>query len=165
VFHLAPFVPRANLLLATGHAGEASAFLDQFAKQADGPGVMTKAGMDYVIARSETALALGRLEEARRLAGEARRKIEASSSRGYLKMLESRMLLIEGRTLLAGERPAEALPLLERSVALGREVYDPERSLQLAKADLAMSESLARLGQAQRAQALRAQAKVIRFRH
>src|SRR5262249_10165484 len=99
VFHLCPFVPRVNLLLATGHAREAAAFLDQFAKQADGPGVMTKAGMDYAVSRSETALALGHLQEAHRLAGEVRTKIEASGSRGYLKMLESRILLIESRTL------------------------------------------------------------------
>ena len=140
------FAPRAGLLLAKHRAQDAADLLDGFAAKADGPGVMTRAGMEYMIARAETALALSRFEDARKLAAEARVKIEINTSRDYLKLLECRVLLLEGRALLGADRPAQAQPLLERAATLGSAVYDPGRSRAFAAIHRSLEESLARSG-------------------
>jgi hypothetical protein len=82
-----------------------------------------------------------------------------------MKRLESVAALTQGKVLVHSSRPDKALPLLERSVALGAEVYDPERSLALADAQLAFGECLARLGNTDRARALLAHAKRIHAAH
>jgi eukaryotic-like serine/threonine-protein kinase len=164
-FTLQSFVPRANLLNARGRAEEAKQMLKQFASWAGDRAKVSSTRLSFKLTQAETELALGSYDEAIRDAEEVRRVVENNPSRGYMKRLESVAALTQGKGLVHSSRPDEALPLLERSVALGAEVYDPERSLALADAQLAFGECLARLGNTGRARALLARAKRIHAAH
>jgi hypothetical protein len=67
--------------------------------------------------------------------------------------------------LLRLHRPADALPLLSRAVALGTELYDHERSPALADAQIALANCLLDLDERAKAHALLAQAKAIHANH
>jgi tetratricopeptide (TPR) repeat protein len=159
------FAPRARMLLAQGRAREAWDFLNQFVQKDDGPAVMTRGGVEYAVVRCEATLALSLFDDARRIAAEARSKIENSTSRSYLKPFEARIALADGRALLLTGRVVEALPVLEHAVTLGRQVFDPERSLVLADMEVTLADCLARLGNTDRARALLVQAKRMHSAH
>jgi hypothetical protein len=91
-------------------------------------------------------LGAGHIEAARKQAEQAIASLERDRSRPYLSEVEAQATQVLGLALLRQGEIASAQPLLERSLALHKTVYDPERSLAVADALLA-------LGQAQHAQA------------
>ena len=99
---------------------------------------MSSARMPFALARASTELALSRYDRAIETAAVVRRAVEESASRAYLKRYESMAALTEGKALAALKRAPEALPLLERAVALGSEIYDQETSVALADARAAL---------------------------
>lgn len=70
-------------------------------------------------------------------------------------------MLAEGKGLLLLHRSADALPLLQRAVALSSELYDRERSPAVADAQIALADCLMALGKRIQIRALLAQAKAI----
>lgn len=56
-------------------------------------------------------------------------------------------MLAEGKGLLLLHRSADALPLLQRAVALSSELYDRERSLALTDPQIALADCFIDLGE------------------
>ena len=71
----------------------------------------------------------------------------------------------EGKSLLLTRHASDALPLLQRAVQLGAEVYDPGRSPALADSQIALAKCLAELGHRDQARVLLVQAKAIHSTH
>jgi eukaryotic-like serine/threonine-protein kinase len=153
---------RSRLLVATGHVEDARATLESIPKPS---GLSTFAALDRTLAESEIALADGRTDEAIQYAGEMRRWLEASSMRSYFKRYEAPAALDEGKGLLLAGRTPEALPLLQRAVQLGSQIYDPDQSPQLADSQIALGTCLVNLGRRDEARALLTRAKAIHATH
>jgi serine/threonine protein kinase len=154
------FVPRTDLLIATGRAAEAARMLDGFAARA-GAGDMSSARLPFALSRAGVELARGDYDRAIQMAAEVRSPVENSASRAYLKRYELAAALVEGKALVGAGRAAEALRLLETAAALGAEIYDPETSPDLATVQAALGDCLARLGDVARARAFLTQARRI----
>jgi hypothetical protein len=152
---------KAKLLLATGKANEAMSALQQIPEKADSRGKITYSWLNVSLARSEVDLVLGQPAAAIEQAELVRKRIVESGLAPYFKRWEAQAELLEGQGLLLTGHPADALPLLERSVQLGSEVYDPQRSLQLAASQIALASCLVDLGRGDQAPALAAQARAI----
>jgi len=103
--------------------------------------------------RAEVALARGDGETAARLSAQVIQEISGSTQRDYLKALESRSALAEGRADLLRLHPSEALPLLQRAVELRESMLDPI-SPALAAAQVALAECYLDLGDSARAETL-----------
>jgi hypothetical protein len=110
-------------------------------------------------------LALGRPGAAIEQAREVQERIQGSGVGPYLKRWEAQAALVEGKGLLLTQRAPDALPQLQRAVLLGSEVYDPERSPDLAGSQVALASCLIELGHRDQARALLAQAKAIHSTH
>ena len=66
--------------------------------------------------------------------------------------------LVSGKADLLAGRANDALPLLARALELGREHYDPDRSLRYAAAQIAMAECMLDLGRSAESRELFAKA-------
>ncbi|HKV79121.1 MAG TPA: protein kinase [Candidatus Sulfotelmatobacter sp.] len=146
---------RAHLLIATGRVNEADSALNAFHPSAPAPGAMALDALKVSASRAEIALARQDGETAARLSAQVVQEISGSTQRDYLKALEARASLVEGRSDLLRLRPSEALPLLERAVELRQSVFDPI-SPALAAAQIALAECYLDLGDSPRAETLAA---------
>jgi hypothetical protein len=72
--------------------------------------------------------------------------IVASANRAWVRQDEARTALVLGRAIMAQGHVARALPILIHAVDLHRAEYDPEQSLQLARALRALSSAQKSLG-------------------
>ena len=149
---------RARLLIATGHANEADAALDAFHPAAPLPGTLGIDSLRIDVSRADNALACGDYETARGLSAKVMQTLSASPARDYMKSLEARAALIEGRAYLAVGRSADALPLLQRSFELRQSTLD-SISPTLALTQVALAECYLDLGNREQAQALAANAR------
>jgi serine/threonine-protein kinase len=156
---------RAGLLVATGKADEAAQALQEFSM---GPVVSSKisyAWLDVTLARAEVDVARNRPDMAIEQAREVRRRTEGSGLGTYFKRREAQAALLEGKGLLLTQHAPEALPLLQRGVQLGSNVYDPDRSPILADSQIALARSLLDLGGGDEARGFLARAKAIHATH
>jgi serine/threonine-protein kinase len=158
-------VTQIRLLIATGRATEAETVLRNFPAETNPNSPLSFRRLDFSLATGAVALAVGRYEDAIRSARELRTRLEASSQRLYFKRFEAPAALQEGKGLLLTHHPAEALPLLQRAVQLGSEVYDPHQSPALADSKIALAKCLLTLGRRDQTRALLAQAKAIHSTH
>ena len=85
--------------------------------------------------------------------------------RPYFKRYEAPAALDEGKGLLLAGRAPEALPLLQRAVQLGSQIYDVDQSPQLADSQIALATCLFNLGRRDEARALLIRAKAIHATH
>jgi len=159
------FVPRTNLLIADGRAEEAVRMLDGFASRSGSSGEMSSTRMPFALARADTELVLGHYARAIEAAATVRGVVGHSSSRTHLKRYESVAALTEGKALVGSGQPVQALPLLERAAYLASETYEPETSLALADAQVALADCQARMGNLAEAQRLMANVRSIHSRH
>jgi tetratricopeptide (TPR) repeat protein len=149
---------RARLLIATGHASDADPVLQPFHSATPLPGALDIDSLLIENLRSEIALARGDPETAGRLAGHVVQVLSASSARDYMKSLDARASLVQGRSYLQLGRPTEALPLLQRSVELRQSAVEPVSPL-LASAQIALAECYLSVGNRDQAQAMALTAK------
>ncbi len=149
---------RARLLIATGHANEADAALGSFHPAAPLPGALDIDSLRIEVLRAENALARADAEAAVAPAGHVVQVLSSSAARDYMKSLEARAALVEGRAYLRLDRSAEALPLLQRSVQLRQSTLEPISPL-LASAQIALAECYLALGNREQAQTLAANSK------
>jgi tetratricopeptide (TPR) repeat protein len=156
---------RTDLLLATGKVADAAKVLDGFSMKEPTPGMLSLTWVRGLVARSSVELLGQRPQNAVDEASRVRKVIEQSPSRAYFKTYEAQAALAEGKGLMGQNRPADALPLLKRAVALGSEVYDHDRSPALAGAQVELAECLIDQREPAQARALLAQAKVIYAYH
>jgi tetratricopeptide (TPR) repeat protein len=91
--------------------------------------------------------------------------VESSPSRKYFKNYEAQASLGEGKGLLLTHHAPEALPLLQRAVQLGEEVYDRSCSPALADSQIALAKCLLDLGRRDQARTLLSRAKEIHSTH
>ena len=156
---------RARLLLATGKAEEASQVLRAIPAQAGANGQLTYPWLGVSVGQADADLERNRPQDAILLAREVQRRIHESGLRPYFKGWTAQAALEEGKGLLLTRHAAEALPILQRAVQLGSEVYDPERSPALADSQIALAKCQLALGHRDQARALLAQAKAIHSTH
>ncbi|MBZ5719796.1 MAG: protein kinase [Acidobacteriia bacterium] len=149
---------RARLLIATGRVNDADSALNAFHPSAPAPGAMALDALKVLASRAEIALARGDGESAARLSAQVVQEISGSAQRDYLKALEARAALVEGRADLLRLHPSEALPLLQRAVELRQSMLDPI-SPALAAAQIALAECYLKLGDSEKAIALSSAAK------
>jgi serine/threonine-protein kinase len=155
----------AELLIATGKADEAATALQQVPMDSPGPGKMSYVWLDQSLARAEADLACKRPAGAIERARDVRTRIGESGLADYFKRWEAQAALLEGKGLLLEGHVSEALPMLERAVELGGEVYDRDRSPLLAESQIALAWCLAESGRTDGARALLSQAKAIHATH
>jgi len=149
---------RARLLIATGRASEADSALDAFHAVTPPAGALELDTLKVQASRAENALARNDLDAASRLAGQVIHDLSASSARDYLKWLEARAALVQGRADLQLGKPSDALPLLQRVVDLRRAIADPVSPL-LALAEVKLAECYLDLGDTTKARDLAETAK------
>lgn len=158
-------VATAKFLTATGKADEAVRVLEGVPMEPEVVSQLSYPWLDTSIARAEAELAREQTGAAIDRAREVRRRIEASGLTVFFKRWVAETTLIEGQGLLREKRPADALPLLERAVQLGYEVYDPDRSPALADSQIALASCLMELRRGDQARTLLAQARSIHANH
>jgi hypothetical protein len=117
------------------------------------------------LAAAEAHLALGELAQARELAGGVYERVAASAQRGYLVAYEAQAALAFGRALRQTGAPAEAQAYLQAAVKLRSSVTDPEASLPLADAQIALAHCLLDLRRASEARVWTARARAIHAVH
>ncbi len=155
----------AEFQMATGKAEEAAKLLTEFPLDPAAQGKLSYDWLDISLARAEANLARNRPQEAIEQARAVQSRIEASGLGPYFKRWEAEAALQEGKALLLSRRPLEALPLLQRAVRLGSDVYDPDRSPRLAASEIALAQDLVALDRRAEALALLARAKAIHATH
>jgi len=144
---------RARLLIATGRAAQADAALDAFHSATPPPGALELDTLKVEVSRAENALARNDLGAASRLSRQVIRELSTSSARDYLKWLEARAALVQGRADLRLGKPSDALPLLLRAVDLRHAITDPV-SPSLALAQVALAQCYLDLGDSAKAKDL-----------
>ena len=155
---------RAELALATAGKEELARVLARLPGEA-GPTRPSPTSLGILVERARLALVTSRPQEAIAIGGRARRAIEASPLRPYLKIHEAGAALVEGEGMLADGRPSDALPLLSRAVDLASALYDRGRSPLLADAQIALAECYLDLRQPTDAKPLLAQALAVQATH
>lgn len=148
---------RARLLIAIGRADEADSALAAFHPAAPLPGALDIDSLRIEVLRADNALARGDAEAAARLAAQAVQTISASPDRDYMKSLEARAALVQGRAYQELRRSAEALPLLQRSMELRQSTVEPISPV-LALTQIAVADCYLDLGNREQAQPLAATA-------
>lgn len=116
---------RARLLIDTGRANEANLVLDSFHPAPAAEGTFSLDALKLALSKAELALALQDSDTAAHLAALADQQLTSSMARSYLKGLEARAALIEGRAYLLRGRPSDALPLFQRALELRQNIMDP----------------------------------------
>jgi eukaryotic-like serine/threonine-protein kinase len=149
---------RAWLLVVAGRASEAESALEAFHPSAPETDAASLDSLRLLTAKAEIALARGDADTTARLAEQADRAISGLAARAYLKHVEARAALAEGRAELIRRHPNEALPLLQRSVDLRESILDPSSAL-LAEAQIALADCYLDLGDPNRARELADRAK------
>jgi hypothetical protein len=155
----------ARFQMAIGKAEEAAKTLAEFPLDPDVQGKLSYEWLDISLARAEVSLARNRPLEAMEEARAVKSWIEASRRGPYFKRWEAEAARQEGKALLLSHRPREALPLLQRALQLGLDVYDPHRSPSLAAAEIALAHDLVMLDHRSEALPLLARAKAIHAAH
>jgi len=141
---------RARLLIATGRAREADSALDAFHPPTAVPGAVEMDSLKVHLSRAENALARGENELAARLAHEVLLELSTTNARDYLKWLEARGALVEGRAKLQLGRPRDALPLLQRAVELRKSTVEAVSPV-LAMAQIGLADCYLTLGDSTKA--------------
>jgi serine/threonine protein kinase len=144
---------RARYLMITGQLNEAESALGRFHPSAPAEGALPVDALRLQTVKGDVALARNDAASAGRLAGQVIEELAGSPVRDYLKSLEARATLIQGRADLELGRASEALPILQRSLELREAVMDPI-SPSLAAGQVALAECYVDLGEPQRARAL-----------
>ncbi len=149
---------RAWLLVAAGRASEAESALDAFHPSVLETGAPSLDSLKLLITKAEIALVRGDADATAKLAEQVDRAISGLTVRAYLKAVEARAALVEGRAELLRRHPTEALPLLQRSVELRENILDPS-SAALAEAQIALADCYRDLGDPEHARELAARAR------
>jgi serine/threonine-protein kinase len=158
-------ITRAKFLVATGKADEAAKALQQLPLKSEASDKISYDWLDVSLARAEVELARNLPEAAIEQASEVRNRIAGSGLGTYFKRWQAEAALLEGKGLLLTRHATEALPMLQRAVQIGSDVYDPNRSLELADAQIALAKCLLTLGRRDQARELGALAKAIHATH
>jgi hypothetical protein len=120
--------------------------------------------LEELTLRSEISLSLGDFSAARSLAAEVRALIASSPNRPWLALWEARAALAEGKATLQGGNAHEALPPLERALALRSGLLDAE-SPAIAEGEIALSNCYLELHERKKASALLVRAEAIHRQH
>jgi eukaryotic-like serine/threonine-protein kinase len=144
---------RARYLMITGRANEAESVADNFHPHAPAEGALPADALRLQTLQADLALDRGDADTAARLAAQVIQQVAASPAREYLKPLEARATLVQGRADLKLGRASEALPLLQRSVELRAAIVELI-SPGLAVGQIALAECYLDLGESARAIAL-----------
>ncbi|MGA2597414.1 MAG: serine/threonine-protein kinase [Bryobacteraceae bacterium] len=155
---------RAHLLRLTGRNDEALRVLADYQDIPVPAGRVSRSHLEKSTTLSEIRLSAGDFGAARALAKETLTTITNSPNRPYLAMWEARAALVSGRADLSDRKAHEALPLLERAVAIRTDLLDPA-SPALADAEIALSNCYLDLGRRKEASTLLVRAEAIHRLH
>lgn len=155
---------RIRLALAEGHPETARSLLNELFVDADETLGISFTLIDHSLFEADIELAEGRSLDAAELARRVRGKLESSGLVAHLPFYAMRADLVEGEAALQDQRPAVALPLLQRTLAQ-REKILAASSARIAEAKVALAECHLALGNVDEARALAAQATAIHALH
>ena len=148
---------RAKLQIRRGDFDGAAASVAKL--PAGGAATMVSMSADNL--RADLALARGKDDEARAVAERTLKLLADSPNRRYWKHVEARAALTLGRALMHTRQAEAALPLLRRAHELSLELYDRQRGIGLADAQLALAACLRQLRREREADGLWQQARAI----
>jgi len=149
---------RARLWIATGHAEKADSAFDTFHPPTPVSGVLELDTLRLHVSRAENALARGDNKAAAQSAAKVLQELSATNDRDYLKPLEARAALVQGRADLQLGYPSEALPLLQRAVDLRKSTVDAD-SPALALAQIALANCYLDMGESKKGNDVAADAR------
>jgi len=149
---------RTHLLLNTGRLADADSAVAIFQLPPHEAEVPSVDAWKVQLLRAEVALARKDGGTAAQLAAPVNRELAGNPVRDYLKGLEARAALVEGKADLLSGRAPDALPLLQHAVGLRESIMDPV-SPSLADAQVALADCYLNLGDVEHAKALVATAK------
>ena len=152
---------QAALLTATNRADDALRLLQSLNAIDVDLGRLSIDWARHSLAKAQVELALNQTADAHRIAADMTERITHSPSREYLKIYEAGAALVEGKVRLRTRDPSSALPFLKQAVDLDSALYDPERSPELADAQIALADCLIELGDRREAGILLEKAKAI----
>jgi len=138
-------VSRVRLLLAMGAAAAAGRELAHFSTQPAAPGTVSESALQVLLLRGDVALARGAYDEAIAAASQALTGLQQSEARTAWVAFEAKAAALRGKALLAVKRTKEALPSLERSVALDAALLDESQSTEFADNARALASARAML--------------------
>jgi tetratricopeptide (TPR) repeat protein len=165
VEHSDSVLAAARLLMATGSNEAAEKALREVSIEPPGTSKISYIWLEQSIGRAEASLACNRPHAAIVQAREVSNRISESGLGAYFKRWTAQAALLEGRGLLLVKRAPEALPILQRSVQLGSEVFDTSSSPALADSQVALAECLLTLGRRDEARTLAVKAQAIHATH
>ncbi|MDZ4813200.1 MAG: serine/threonine-protein kinase [Pseudomonadota bacterium] len=155
---------RIRLALFEGNTQTAQSLLDELFVDADESLGISLTLVERWLLTAEVDLASGRNIPARELAQRARAKIQSSGQGAYHAFYTIRADLVEGAATLQVARPAAALPLLQRTLAV-REKLLATASPRIAEAQILLAECHLALGDVTSARSLANAAAAIHALH
>jgi eukaryotic-like serine/threonine-protein kinase len=155
---------RIRLALAQGQVETARALIDEFVVDPDETLGISFTAVEQRLLTAETDLAAGDSDAAIGHAQHVRNKIETSGLAAYLPLQSFRADLVEGRAALQANRPALALPLLQRALDAGGKRLAAS-SPRIAEVEIALAECHLALGNVEQARSLAEAAASIQASH
>ena len=152
---------QAALLTATNRADEARRLLQGLNAIDVDLGRLSIGWAQRSLANAQVEMALNQTADAQRIAADMTERITHSPLREYLKVYEAGAALVAGKVRLRTHDPSSALPFLKQAVELDSALYDPERSPELADAQIALADCLIVLGDRKEASVLIQKAQAI----
>ena len=155
---------RIRLALFEGNTQTAQTLLKELFVDRDESLGISLTLIELWLLTAEVDLAAGRSTPATELAQRVRDKIEASGHDAYHVFYTIRADLVEGEAALQAARPATALSLLQRTLAVREKLLAPS-SPRIAEAQIVLAECYLALGQFKQAQSLAVAATAIHATH
>ncbi|MEO8672769.1 MAG: serine/threonine-protein kinase [Tahibacter sp.] len=144
---------RIRLALIDNQPETARSLLDELAVDADESLGISFTAIEQSLARADVELASGHAEVAAQLAGQVRDKMDKSHLSTFLPFYVIRADLIQGQAALLAQRPADALPVLQRTLDMRVALLAPT-SPRIAEAQIALARCQSALGENEKADAL-----------
>lgn len=158
-------IGRVNWLIAAGRAAEARPLLKDFQVKPASKSSVSVTQLQRAILQARIDVAAGQHAAVADDLRELRAALAISHLRPYLKSYEADADQLEGRAKLGSGEVQAALPLLDRSHQLYRDVYDDRLSLTVADAKISLAECLLKVGRVDGARALAREAAAIQASH
>lgn len=155
---------RIRLALAENQAEAAQSLVDEYFVDPDESMRISFTAIEQLLLNAEIELAVGHGADAAKLVQQVRGKIRKSGLDAYLEFYAMRADLIDGKAALVAGHPAEALPLLLRTLAVRERMLAPS-SPRIAEAQIALAECHWAQGDFGQAQSLAVAATAIHARH
>jgi serine/threonine protein kinase len=160
-----PALLRTKLLLATNRADEARRAVQGSATHAAPNHALFNVNLESKVLVAEINLFAGDVPGTLASISELRAQIPADPDRAFYKVWVARADVVEGKAKCMTHDAVKGIALLQRAVAVSRELYDPKSSPAIAEAEIALASCLLDAGRREEAKGYLQHAKAIHASH